>query len=363
MDDLSFMKKALDLAEKGRGFTAPNPMVGAVVVRNGQVVGRGYHEAVGRAHAEVNAIEDAGPHARGAHLYVTLEPCNHTGRTPPCTRKIIDAGIKKVFSAMDDPNPDVAGGGHAYLESNGIDVQTGLLNAEAEKLNEAYIKFVRTRRPFVIMKCAATLDGRIATRTGDARWVTGSESRARVHEIRHGADAILVGINTVLADDPSLTTRLDGKTGKDPERVILDTRLRIGEAAKVITRQSDAGTLIFHGPEVDRHKRERVSDAGATLISTSVMNGGLDWREILDRLGQRAITSLLVEGGAAVIGSALAAGVVDKALFFYAPKILGGDDGIPICRGKGPALMAAAQTLKDIRVTRYGEDTLIEGYL
>ena len=213
MDDRTYMKMALELAAKGWGRTAPNPMVGAVVVRDGRVIGRGYHKAVGSAHAEVNALDDAGANAAGATLYVTLEPCNHTGRTPPCTEKIITSGIKRVVVAMPDPNPDVKGGGNAYLAEQGLSVETGICRKEAETLNEAFITFVRTKRPFVILKCAATLDGRIATRTGDARWVSGEASRGHVHHVRHGVDGIMVGINTVKNDNPSLTTRLDAPGG------------------------------------------------------------------------------------------------------------------------------------------------------
>ncbi len=210
MDDRHFMKMALDLAVKGEGSTSPNPMVGAVVVKDGQVVGSGYHKIAGGPHAEVNALEAAGELAKGATLYVTLEPCNHTGRTPPCTRKILELGIERVVAAMKDPNEKVAGGGAEFLEQNGIRVTIGVCEEQARKLNEAFIKYIRTGRPFVMTKCAATLDGRIATRTGDSRWVTGETARRFVHRLRHRVDAIMVGINTIRTDDPSLTTRLTG---------------------------------------------------------------------------------------------------------------------------------------------------------
>ncbi len=234
MNDQDYMKLALDLAEKGRGWTSPNPMVGAVVVKDGRIVGRGYHQQPGGPHAEVNAIDDAGDRARGATLYVTLEPCNHFGRTPPCTRKILDAGIRRVVVAMTDPNPGVQGGGNPYLQDQGIQVTTGICEKEARTLNENFITWVTTGKPFVIVKCAATLDGRIATRTGDSRWVTGPASRQFVHRIRHGVDAILVGVETVKKDDPSLTTRLDGETGSDPTRIVLDTHLSIPLTAKML---------------------------------------------------------------------------------------------------------------------------------
>jgi diaminohydroxyphosphoribosylaminopyrimidine deaminase/5-amino-6-(5-phosphoribosylamino)uracil reductase len=251
MDDESYMKLALELAEKGYGWTAPNPMVGAVVVKDGQVVGRGYHQRVGGPHAEVNAIDDAGSRAGGATIYVTLEPCNHFGRTPPCTRKILDAGIRRVVVAMADPNPAVTGGGIATLRDRGVAVTTGVCEKEARTLNEGFITWVTTGRPFVIVKCATTLDGRIATRTGDSRWVTGPASRQFVHRIRHGVDGIMVGVETVKKDDPSLTTRLDGNTGSDPTRIILDTHLSCHRRQKCC----DRCPMLPPGWSVDRMYR------------------------------------------------------------------------------------------------------------
>ena len=256
MEDSYFMKMALALAEKGRGYTSPNPMVGAVVVKDGRVVGRGWHEKAGKPHAEVNAIDDAGIHAVGATIYVTLEPCNHTGRTPPCTQKIIQAGITRTVVAMNDPNPDVEGGGIDCLRQAGIQVTDGVCEAEARKLNESFIKFVRTKRPFVILKTASTLDGQIATRTGDSKWVTGEPARLFVHQIRHAVDAILVGIGTVLADDPSLTTRLPDRKGKDPTRIILDTRLSIPENARLLQLDSEADTIIVCGKSAPDDKEK-----------------------------------------------------------------------------------------------------------
>ena len=242
MDDTQYMRMALDLARKGWGYTSPNPMVGAVVVKDGEVIGKGFHERVGGPHAEVNAIDDAGAAARGADLYVTLEPCNHTGRTPPCTEKILAAGIRRVFVAMDRPQPPGHRRGRRLSPVQGaFRSPPASWRQEAQRLNEMFVKFMKTRRPFVILKCASTLDGRIATRTGDARWITGEASRAYVHHLRHGVDGIMVGIGTVLADNPSLTTRLDGDGGVDPTRIILDTRLSIPEDAKVLTIASSAG--------------------------------------------------------------------------------------------------------------------------
>ena len=361
--DIDYMRMALELAAQGAGYVSPNPMVGAVVVKDGQVVGRGYHKAVGGAHAEVNAIDDAVQRAAGATLYVTLEPCNHHGRTPPCTQKIMDAGIKKVVVAMADPNPHVTGGGNAFLRSGGIEVVCGVCEDEARRLNESFVKYIRTRQPFVVLKMAATLDGRIATRCGDARWVSGPASRAMVHELRHAMDAILVGVGTVEQDDPQLSTRREGKPGVDPTRVVLDTRLRMPEAARMLQPTSTARTLVVCGPDALDKDRGRLKERGATILEAPLDNGRIDLKALIAELGTTGITSLLIEGGASVAASALRACVVDKVLFFYAPKILGGDDGIPMFRGPGPEKMSASLPLQHMEVSRVGEDVLVSGYL
>ena len=365
MDDKRFMKMALDLAEKGRGFTSPNPMVGAVVVNDGKVVGKGYHQAAGKAHAEVNAIDDAGALAKDATLYVTLEPCNHTGRTPPCTEKVLSACIRRVVVAMKDPNPNVKGGGSDYLKNQGIDVTVGVCEEQAKRLNEVYIKYVSTQRPFSIVKCAATLDGRIATRTGDSKWVTGEESRKYVHRLRHAVDAIMIGINTVKKDNPSLTTRLTNRIenfkGLDPTRVILDTHLRISEKAKLLQLDSDSDTIIVTGHSVSGDKKTGIENQGARIIESPLKDGLIDLDRLMDRLGALGITSLLIEGGSSVIASSLSAGIVDKIIFFFAPKILGGDDGMPICKGAGAASMSSCIPVKDIHILRFDDDVMIEG--
>ena len=366
-DDTLFMKQALALAAKGRGYTSPNPMVGAVVVQDGKVVGKGYHPAAGEPHAEVNAIDNAGVNARGATIYVTLEPCNHVGRTPPCTEKILTAGIRKVVVAIADPNPGVKGGGMAYLRQKGLEVECGICEAEARELNEVFIKYVRTQRPFVILKCAATLDGQIATRTGDSKWVTGELARQHVHFVRHHVDAIMVGVGTIRKDDPSLTTRLEHQDGCDPHRIVLDTRLSISSHARLFQQASSTKNYIAAGPlsnDKDLLKRkEAVQAAGAIILETPLKDDRVDLKALMEILGDAGITSLLVEGGGQVIRSALSAGIVDKVMFYYAPKILGGNDGVPICSGRGPNLMKDCITLKDIRVERFGEDVLIEGYI
>jgi len=362
-NDIVFMKTALELAENGWGYTSPNPMVGAVVVKDGKIVGRGWHEFAGGPHAEVNAINDAGESAKGADLYVTLEPCNHYGRTPPCTLKIIESGIARVIVAMNDPNPDVKGGGNEYLRSKGVDVITGVCEKEALVLNEAFVKYVRTKEPFVTVKCAATLDGRIATRTGDSQWVSGEQSRAFVHELRHRSDGIMVGIGTVLSDNPSLTTRIKDRKGKDPVRIILDTRLSIPENAKVLHLESEADTIVISSEDTDAEKRKRLSDKGARVISAPLKHGRINLKLLMGSLGNIGITSLLIEGGSRVIASALQSRIVDKIMFFYAPKILGGDDGFPICRGPGPELMRQSIPIRDMNIFRFGEDVMMEGYV
>jgi diaminohydroxyphosphoribosylaminopyrimidine deaminase/5-amino-6-(5-phosphoribosylamino)uracil reductase len=362
MDDEYFMKMALYLAKKGRGYTSPNPMVGAVIVKDGQVKGRGYHQSIGEAHAEVNAIANAGPGAKGATLYVNLEPCNHTGRTPPCTRKILEAGIKRVVFAMEDPNT-TAGGGAALLKKHGVEVRKGVCEKSAQRLNEAFIKYVQTKRPFVILKCAATLDGRIATRIGDSKWVTGEKARRFVHQLRHAVDAILVGIGTIQADDPSLTTRLGSRKGLDPVRIVLDTHLSISPDAKILKLDSDSDTILVTGNKIEEDKKKRVQKKGVRLIRQPAASDQIDLNLLMDQLGSMGITSLLIEGGSRVIASAFGSGIVDKIHFFYAPKILGGDDGIPICRGTGRRLMKESIRVKNVRVRRFDDDVMIEGYI
>lgn len=363
MNDHDYMIRALEQAEKGRGWTSPNPMVGAVVVRDGKIVGRGYHQRAGGPHAEVNAIDDAGDLARGATIYVTLEPCNHVGRTPPCTHKILDAGIRRVVVAMDDPNPGVKGGGNRHLMERGIEVTRGICEEQARTLNEAFSTWITTGRPFVVVKCAATLDGRIATRSGDSRWVTGPAARAFVHRVRHWVDGIMVGVDTVRADDPSLTTRIDGENGSDPTRIILDTHLKMPLSAKMLTQASDAPTWIVCAPDAPADRRSALENAGARIIPAPLKNTRIDLAALMDQLGGMNITSLLIEGGGRVIGSALAAGIVDKVCFFYAPKILGGDDGVPMCRGAGPESMQESIPIHDLSVSRFDADVLLQGYL
>ena len=360
--DRQFMQMALDLADQARGATSPNPLVGAVVVQGDTIVGRGYHEAAGKPHAEVNAIEDAGAAAQGATLYVTLEPCNHFGRTPPCTHKILAAGIERVIIAMADPNPDVTGGGAAYLRDKGLSVSLGMCARRALRQNDWFVKYIRTRQPFVTAKCAATLDGRIAASSGDARWVTGEAARAFVHHLRHSVDAIMVGRQTVVQDDPSLTTRLPGG-GKDAIRIIVDTSLGISTDAKVIQQSSEAPTWVVCSSEAKDDKKRRLESAGVRVLTANVREGWIDLGALMSQLGNEGIASLLLEGGSKLMGSAFRSGIVDKVFFFYAPKISAGDDGVPICAGPGAAIMEDCVGVTDIQVRRFDEDVLIEGYI
>lgn len=362
MTDEGYMRMALELAARGRGTTSPNPMVGAVVVAGGEVAGTGYHRFAGGPHAEVDAIDAAGPRAHGADLFVTLEPCNHTGRTPPCTRKILAAGIRRVVAAMRDQNTR-AGGGAEVLRAHGVAVVVGVCEAEAAELNEAFLKHVRTGRPFVTAKCAATLDGRIATRTRDSKWVTGERARAYGHELRHAHDAILVGAGTIAADDPQLTTRLDDRTGKDPVRVVLDAGLRIPPTARVLALGSPAETWVVAGPEAPRAARARIERPGVRVLEAETREGLIVLPALMAQLGRMGIQSVLIEGGGRVLASAFAARVVDKVCFFYAPLILGGDDGVPICSGRGAERMADCLRLERVRTRRFDEDVLIEAYV
>lgn len=358
------MHQALALALKGKGFTSPNPCVGALVVKNGRVIGRGWHRAAGLPHAEVEAIEDARGNTRDATLYVTLEPCNHFGKTPPCTRKIMENGIRRVVIGCKDPNPYVSGGGIKTLEENGIEVRYGVLEQEARTLIEDFIWYTQNNKtPFVTLKCAATLDGRIATSTGDSKWITSAASRAFGHGLRHEADAILIGSGTLHADDPSLTARIPGRETKDPLRVILDTRLGMDPNAQVVTQASNASTLVVSGPDALPEKKALLEGRGVKVMEIGLKGGRLDLAQLVITLGQMSVMSLLIEGGGQVAYSALKQGIVNKVCYFMAPKILGGSDGVPVFGGKGPEKIDQAFVLKKVEVKRLDDDILIQGYV
>jgi diaminohydroxyphosphoribosylaminopyrimidine deaminase/5-amino-6-(5-phosphoribosylamino)uracil reductase len=353
--DIEYMKEALELARRGVGKTSPNPVVGALLVKNGKIIGRGFHECCGGHHAEINALEEAGDEAQGATLYVTLEPCCTQGKTPPCTEAIIQAGVLRVVSAMKDPNPGVSGKGLAKLEKNGVLVGYGILENEAKKMNEAYEKYITKKTPFVIVKAAMSADGKMAARDGGSKWITGEESRKTVHELRGQVDAIMVGIGTVLADDPSLTARSPG--ANNPIRIIVDPRLEIPSTAKVLGK--DADTIIITSDDAPIRKLDAMRSRGIEVRSEKLKEGKIDLKKLMKDLGREEITSIMIEGGGSLIGSALDAGIVDKVMFFYATNIIG--DGVSI-GGFGKSLKDSIQ-LERVEMKQSGEDFLMIGYV
>ena len=362
MSDELYMSRALKLAEKARGRTSPNPMVGAVVVKDGSVAGEGFHARAGTAHAEVVALRAAGEDARGATLYVNLEPCCVQGRTPPCTEAVMAAGIARVVSAMEDPNPAVRGRGHEILRRAGIEVVTGVLEPAAKRLNEVFAKYTTTGRPFVYLKCAMTLDGKIATSNGDSKWVTGEQARLRVHKLRDAVDAVMVGRRTIDRDDPSLTTRLPQEDGRDAIRIVLDGKALTNPDARVLTIESAAPTWIVVSDDADAGKVDALRAAGAEIIEVPGQDGVIDISQLMVRLGKLGVTSLLIEGGAEVNAAAFESRIVDKYVFFVAPKIVGGEDALPPISGTGVTDMADALRLSECEVERVGDDVLIQGY-
>jgi diaminohydroxyphosphoribosylaminopyrimidine deaminase/5-amino-6-(5-phosphoribosylamino)uracil reductase len=356
-DIQQFMRRALSLARKGIGKTSPNPAVGCVIVRNGEIIGQGWHRRAGTPHAEVHALRDAGGVAKGADVYVTLEPCSHFGKTPPCADALIEARVARVYVAMVDPNPKVAGRGIEKLRAAGIEVTIGVLEKECRAINRPFIKHVTTTLPFVTLKSAMTLDGKTATASCDSRWVTGEASRRLVHKLRGESDAIMVGIGTVLADDPQLTCRIKG--GRDPQRVIIDSKLRIPLSAKVLTVASPVRALVATIAD-DPAKIRAIEALGAEVLRCRERNGRVDLQDLMAKLGGRGIQSLLLEGGAGLAGAMLDNQLIDRCLFFYAPKLVGGE-GIGLFSGCGAALMADAVPLDNIAVRRCGADIIVEG--
>ncbi len=359
-----YMRSALVLARKGAGRVSPNPMVGALVVRGKRVIGSGYHRMFGGSHAEVHALRRAGDRARGADLYVTLEPCSHHGKTPPCVDQVIASGIKRVFIGQVDPNPLVRGRGIRRLRAAGIEVMTGVLRTECAALNEAFSKHVTTGLPLVVLKAAMTLDGRIATRTGDSRWISCEQSRRLVHRLRADADAVMVGIGTVAADDPRLNVRLGRKRMRDPLRIVVDSRLRIDPGCNLLSSGLAAGTLIVCGTRsVSSPKAEMVRGCGAEVLGCRMSGRRIDLKHLMVLLGKRGISHIVLEGGATLIGEALRAEIVDRAMFFYAPKIHGGSDALGMAAGRGPAAIAGCMQLTGMTVQTVGSDFLVEGRL
>jgi diaminohydroxyphosphoribosylaminopyrimidine deaminase / 5-amino-6-(5-phosphoribosylamino)uracil reductase len=372
INDEKFMARALRLARSGVALASPNPMVGAVVVRSGHVVGEGFHSYAEKKHAEVVALERAGEKARGATLYVNLEPCCHMGRTGPCSRAVIAARIRRVVVGMRDPNPEVAGGGVRELRHAGIEAREAVMEREARELNEAFAKWITTKRPMVTMKSALTLDAQIGDGSGSTTFITSEASRAEVQRLRHAADALVSGIGTVLADDPMLTDRSGLKRRRPLLRVILDSELRIPAKAKLV-ESARGDLLVVTAAAVDSARARKLRAKGVEVVRMSRgRDGGLDLKRVMEELGKREISSVLLEGGSRLNGAALAAGIVDKVILFYAPKILGSDAapwvivpgaGRGVRRGgpRGGTLKLPA--LSDVKVRRFGPDICVEGYL
>lgn len=371
--DLKFMQEALKLAAQGRGCVSPNPLVGAVVVKGDMILGRGFHLYAHQKHAEIGALDEAETLTEGATLYVNLEPCCHYGRTGPCTEAVIDSGVRRVVAAMTDPNPRVAGKGFEILRAAGIEVEVGLCEAEARKLNEKFIHYIAQERPFVHLKTAMTLDGKIATHTGHSQWITGEEARNASHRLRNEYDAILVGVGTVKADDPQLTSRIKTKRKRHRNlmRVVLDGHLTIPEDAKLFEDAQENPFLIFadeqaallkHGAEGLDDKIKAFAEAGAQVILLPGENGRINLANMLDELGKRQLCSLIVEGGPDVSGQFLTSGLIDKVTFFIAPKLVGGKNALAAVGGEGFAQLDQALNLTDITITRHGEDIEITGY-
>ena len=358
MNDIDYMRLALDLAAKGRGWTNPNPMVGAVIVKGGRVIGEGYHHRCGGLHAEREAFAACTESPSGATLYVTLEPCCHHGRQPPCTEAILEAGISRVVVGSGDPNPLVAGKGLEFLRAHGVEVEAGVLRAECDALNDVFFHYIRTKRPYVVMKYAMTLDGKIATRTGASQWITGEEARQQVHRDRHRYAAIMAGVGTVLADNPLLTCRMEG--GRNPVRVICDTRLRTPLDSQLVRTAREVPTILAVG-EAASAQAAPYRDAGCQVWVLPERDGHVDLSALMERLGAAEIDSVLLEGGGTLNWAALESGIVQRVQAYIGPKLFGGAAAKSPVAGLGVELPAQAAGVKNITVTQIGEDFLLEG--
>jgi diaminohydroxyphosphoribosylaminopyrimidine deaminase/5-amino-6-(5-phosphoribosylamino)uracil reductase len=359
VSDEAYIGRALALAERGRGLVSPNPLVGAIVVsESGAVVGEGWHEGPGTAHAEIVALRDAGEDARGATLYTSLEPCAHTGRTPPCTDAIVAAGVARVVSAMRDPNPIVDGRGFADLERAGIEVRSGILTEEAGRQNEAFVKHVRTGLPFVTWKMAASLDGKVAARDGSSRWITGESARADVHRLRAWSDAIVVGAGTALVDDPSLTVRDPDYHGSPPLRVLVDARGRVPATGDLF--DSAGPTLVATTELAPQERRDEWQRAGAEVVVFSAEGDRVPIGELVTLLGKRDVQGVLLEGGPTLAFAAVEEGVVDKVVVYLAPRLIGGADAPTVLGGRGFAPISNAVRLRVRSFDAIGEDLKVE---
>ncbi|MBN2705079.1 MAG: bifunctional diaminohydroxyphosphoribosylaminopyrimidine deaminase/5-amino-6-(5-phosphoribosylamino)uracil reductase RibD [Deltaproteobacteria bacterium] len=362
--DTEFMQKALDLARKGLGLTSPNPMVGAIIVKDGKIVGQGFHPQAGEAHAEIFALREAGDKAREATLYVTLEPCNHHGKTPPCTEAVIQAGIRRVVFGCDDPNPRVDGHGADKLKQAGIQTENGLLENECRRLNEAWNKYITTGLPFVTLKSAASLDGRIATRSGHSQWITNEKSRLYAHQLRFAHDAILVGIGTLLKDNPRLTARCPGQETRHPYRIVVDSMLRTPLHSLIFGEDGMERVLLATTQRHDQMKlnpyRRLVKDI--ICLPTNEL-GQIDLRALMREIASRNIISVLIEGGSEINGSAVDCRIVDKICFFYAPILIGGRGSLGMISGTGIERIDQALPIRNITIKHFDDDLCLEGYL
>ena len=355
--DRQYMKTALELAQKGMGFTAPNPMVGAVIVKNGRIIGQGYHRKYGELHAEREALAACTEEPEGASIYVTLEPCCHYGKQPPCVNAILEAGIRRVIIGSSDPNPLVAGKGIRILKNHGIEVTENILKEECDKLNEAFFYYIQNKKPYVVMKYAMTMDGKIAAYTGESKWVTGEAARIHVQEQRLKYTGIMVGVGTVLADDPMLTCRLENS--RNPVRIICDSHLRTPLTSKIVRTAATIPTIIVSSSK-DQQKIKNYEELGCQVLYVPEKNGHIDLNRLMELLGAAKIDSILLEGGGSLNWSALECGIVQKVQTYIAPKLFGGEEAKTPVEGKGFPDPASAVLLKNSEIIRLGDDFLIE---
>lgn len=360
--DEMYMERTLALAAKGRGTTTPNPMVGAVIVKDGRIIGEGYHIRAGEGHAEVNAFKNATEDVTGATMYVTLEPCSHYGKTPPCADKIVEKKIGRVVVGALDPNPLVAGRGIGKIRNAGIPVITGILAEKSAALNEVFMKYIVTKRPFVVLKAAMSLDGKIATAEGESQWISSEASREEVHRLRHELTGIMAGIGTVLADDPMLNCRIPG--GKQPIRIIVDSHLQIPENSKLVSSAKEYPLIVATVENSDAVKKERLEACGAQIVEVPAdPDGHVDLNILMERLGEMKIDSILLEGGGRLAEGALQAGIVDKVQFYIAPMLIGGENAKTPVEGRGISALSKAWHISDWKAETIGNDIKITGYI
>lgn len=357
MDDRFYMERAIELAKKGEGHTSPNPMVGCVIVKNGKIISEDYHHEYGKFHAERNALLKC-PDAEGSTLYVTLEPCCHYGKTPPCTDIIIEKKVRKVIVGSRDPNPLVSGKGVKLLREAGIEVEEDFMRKECDALNPVFFHYITTGLPYVVMKYAMSLDGKIASKAGDSRWITGKEAREHVHRLRNKYSSIMAGIGTVLSDDPMLNCRLPG--GRDPLRVICDSSLRLPLKSKIAESARDIPTIVFSGKDPDAEKKKALEEAGIKVIEAPGKDGKIDLYQAVKYLGENKTDSLLIEGGGQIHEAALRAGIVNHVCAYIAPKVIGGKDAKTPVEGEGIESLKDAAVFENMKITKLGEDVLLE---